>query len=324
MTPIESSKQKFPGGFTVIGTGRLGSALALRLHQKGFRLHSLYNRSLASCEALAKQTGTGTWGTYPEKRSDLGDLVFLALPDDQISGFAENAANLFRSDDTASRFQSDDATSLSRDDDMASFSRGQDGPAWIHTSGATPAEALQPLAQTGAQIASFHPVQTFNRQNRDTAFDQCFITLQGDEELCKDLKQIVRVIGGRPLIVDVRQKTAIHLAAVFLCNYYIALFSGSQDILDNSGIEVRSRELFGPIVRQTIEALLHHPPEEVLTGPIVRGDISSVDRHLEQLQTLPAWDRLYRELGKATLAVARNIPQRDSSSDDQLEMKFQT
>ncbi len=292
MTPFESSRQMFPRGFTIIGTGRLGSSLALRLHNKGYLIRSLYNRSLASCERIAGSTGTEIFGTYPATPAELGDVVFLCLPDDQIAGFAEKTGLL------------------------------KDGPAWVHTSGAAPAEVLLPLSPGGTGIASMHPVQTFTARNRETAFNQCFVTLQGDPELCGNLKKVVEAIGARPIIVDRHQKTAIHLAAVFVCNYMAPLFHASQELLTDNGIEVRSRDLFGPMVRQTVEGLLSHPPAEVLTGPIVRGDAGTIDQHLDILENSPKWDPLYRQLGKVTLRLARTLEERDSSSDSELYRRF--
>lgn len=292
MTPFESSRQMFPRGFTIIGTGRLGSSLALRLHSKGYVIRSLYNRSLASCERIAGLTETEVYGTFPATPSDLGDIVFLCLPDDQIAAFAKKLGPL------------------------------ENGPAWVHTSGATPAEVLKPLSPGGSGIASMHPVQTFTVKNRETAFNQCFVTLQGDPDLCSKLKKVVEAIGARPLIVDRRQKTAIHLAAVFVCNYMAPLFYASQELLKDNGVDIRSRDLFGPMVRQAVEGLLDHPPAEVLTGPIVRGDTGTIDQHLEILKHSPKWKALYCQLGKATLSLARTIKDRDSSSDSELNSRF--
>ncbi len=297
MNSFESSRQKFVDGITVIGTGRLGRSLVTNLHNKGYDVHSLFNRSPESCETLAGETDTEIHGTFPETKDELGDLVFITVPDDQIPVVARQMADRFP--------------------DLK-------GSAWVHTSGATTADALQPLADSGGAVAAFHPVQTFNGQNREKAFHQCFITLQGDEVLCKKLKQIVRVLGARPLVVDSRQKTAIHLAAVLVCNYYATLFSGSRKVLRENNVEVRSRDLFGPLVQQTVEALLERPPQEVLTGPIVRGDVGSVEKHLKLLKDIPEWDHLYRKLGLATLNLARDVPDRDASSDSQLELKLRT
>jgi len=292
MTPFESSRQIFPGGFTIIGTGRLGASLAMRLHNKGYVIRSLYNRSLATCERIAGLTETEIFGTFPATPTDLGDVVFLCLPDDQIASFAKKMGPLKKS------------------------------VAWVHTSGATPAEVLKPLSTDGSGIASMHPVQTFTIKNRETAFNQCFVTLQGDPDLCGKLKKVVEAIGARPLLVDRRQKTAIHLAAVFVCNYMAPLFYASQELLKDNGVDVRSRDLFGPMVRQTVEALLNHPPAEVLTGPVVRGDVGTIDQHLDILKDSPKWDALYRQLGKATLSLARKIEERDSSSDGELNSRF--
>ncbi len=292
MTPSESSRQQFPRGFTIIGTGRLGSSLALRLHSKGYHVRSLYNRTLESCVRMASLTGTDIHGTFPARPEDLGDVVFLCLPDDQIGAFVNKMGPV------------------------------KDGPAWVHTSGATPAEVLLPLSPSGTGIAAMHPVQTFTIKNRDTAFNQCFVTLQGDPELCGKLKKMVEAIGARPLLVDSRQKTAIHLAAVYVCNYMAPLFSASQNLLRNNGMEVRARDIFGPMVRQAMEGLLSHPPAEVLTGPVVRGDTGTIDRHLEVLADSPDLLPLYRMLGKATLELARTLETRDQSNDDEMLKRF--
>jgi predicted short-subunit dehydrogenase-like oxidoreductase (DUF2520 family) len=292
MTPSELSRQQFPRGFTIIGTGRLGSSLALRLHSKGYLIRSLYNRTLESCERIANQTDTDIYGTFPARPEDLGDVVFLCLPDDQIGAFAKKMGPV------------------------------DEGPAWVHTSGATPADVLLPLSSDGSGIASMHPVQTFTIRNRDTAFNQCFVTLQGDPVLCGKLKKMVEAIGARPLLVDSRQKTAIHLAAVYVCNYMAPLFAASQGLLRDNGLEVRARDIFGPMVRQALDGLLSHPPAEVLTGPVVRGDTGTIDRHLEVLAESPEWLPLYRMLGKATLDLARRLEDRDRSSDDEMLKQF--
>lgn len=292
MTPSELSRQQFPRGFTIIGTGRLGSSLALRLHNKGYLVRSLYNRTLYSCERIAAQMGTEIYGTFPVHPEDLGDVVFLCLPDDQIDFFANKMGPV------------------------------TEGPAWVHTSGAAPAEVLLPLSPSGRGIASMHPVQTFPDKNRDAAFHRCFVTLQGDPDLCAKLKKTVEAIGARPLVVDSRQKTAIHLAAVYVCNYLGPLFEASQSLLRDNDLEVCSRDIFGPMVRQAIEGLLSHPPAEVLTGPIVRGDIGTIDRHLEVLAGSSAWLPLYRVLGKATLELARTLETRDQSNDDEMKKRF--
>lgn len=296
MTPTELRTRNYPGGITIIGTGRLGTSLAMQFYRKGYVIHSLYNRSSASREKLAECIDSSLiTGSFPGSRTDFGGLVFLCLPDDQIADYAGRVAQKFT---------------------------GLSGSAWIHTSGALPAEVLQPLADAGAGIASFHPVQTFTANIRESIFNDCFVTIQGDTALCNDLKSVVRALGGRPLLVDRQQKTAVHLAAVFVCNYMAPLFSASQHILSENGVELRARELFGPIVRETMEGLLNHSPEEVLTGPVVRGDSGTVDQHLDFLTQSPTWRRLYRELGSVTLQIAGEITGRDGSSDDLLAEMF--
>lgn len=312
MTPLESSKQRFPGGISIIGTGRLGSSLALRLHSKGYTIKSLYSRNPESCERIADKVNAGICNTFPLKRSDLGDLVFLCLPDNQISRFAYDVAQQIYGEQNPGENNPDKRKGAGGNGNYLH-------PAWIHTSGALPAEVLKPLSDKGAGTASFHPIQTFTSGNQESAFEQCFVTLQGNAGLCADLKLLVRAIGARPLPVDRDQKSAVHLGAVFVCNFMAPLFDASQQVLTASGNNVRAREIFRPLVEQTVKGLLENPPEEVLTGPVMRGDTKTIEKHIELLACNPEALCLYRELGQAALRVAKRIDGRDDSRDGQLQ-----
>ena len=317
------SSGKKPGGWTVIGTGRMGSSLALRLYKKGFYVRSLFNRSMESCREIAGLTKADCCRAFPRQLSDLGDFVFICLPDDQIEGFSKKMAGWLQLQ-TASGPSTRGAASLID----RSHESGEPVPtparnaasriSWVHTSGSLPAEILLPLSPDGSGIAAMHPVQTFTSHNRDTAFDDCFVTLQGDPELCSRLEGMVRKIGARPLLMDEKSKMAVHLAAVIACNYLAPLFAASDDILQQNDVEVKARELFGPLVRQAVENLLTHPPEEVLTGPVVRGDPGTIERHLTMLGRTPQWKALYCELGQEVLGISRNVKNRDNSQDNNL------
>ncbi|MDI6401801.1 DUF2520 domain-containing protein [Balneolaceae bacterium ANBcel3] len=292
MTPPESSLQAFPKGISIIGTGKLGSSLAVHLHRRGYRIRSVFNRSEKSCLKLAEKVECELTGEFPKDCGELGDLVFLTLPDDAIAGHVQKLIPIL-------------------DDEIK--------PAWAHTSGAVMSEVLNPLKSNSGGIVSFHPVQTFNGHNEETAFKNTFVTLEGSEALCMELKSLVRALGARPLLVTPEQKKAIHLAAVFISNFYVALFSGARAILKEHKVDVRTRELFGPIAEQTLQSLLQHSPREVLTGPIARGDADSVKKHLEILNRMPDWDPVYREMSKAALRLAQEMPDRDQGKDKELE-----
>ena len=280
---------------SLIGTGKLGTALARRLHARGLRVYSLFNRSDASCSALAAEIGADRFGREPEEQSDLGELVFLCLPDDVLQEYAQRMARRFGAVRGAKR--GSDGGAGHRPADLARR--------WVHTSGALPASVLQPLSQAGCATASFHPVQTFREGGTPDAFEASYITLQGEQTLCEELSQMATVLGGLPLRVSEHQKTAVHLAAVLVCNYYATLFSGAQQVLSGAGIPVQPRELFATLVRRTVDGLLEKAPQQVLTGPLARGDAGPVQRHLQQLEAHPNWERLYRLLGEQTLKMVR-------------------
>lgn len=281
---------------SLIGTGKLGTALARRLHERGLRVYSVFNRSEPSCSMLAAEIGVQRFGREPTHQSDLGDLVFLCLPDDALPACAEQLARRFAHD----AGMSEAAGRLAHDPGGAGATRR-----WVHTSGALPASVLEPLSQAGCATAAFHPVQTFRAGGSSQAFAGSYITIQGEGSLCSELEEVASALGSIPLRVNEQQKTAVHLAAVLACNYYVTLFSGAQQVLTDAGVRVPPGTLFEALVRQTVEGLLEKPPEQVLTGPLARGDAGPVQRHLQQLEAHPNWDRLYRLLGEQTLQLVR-------------------
>ncbi len=295
MTDSLRSFHGFSGDFTIIGTGRVGSSLARALYRRGYRLRSLYSRTAEHGRILAAQTESRYCGRFPEHPDDLGEVVFLCLPDDQLPVYAGQMAKWLQGHP---------------DGHMS-------GRIWIHTSGTHSSDVLHPVAGEGLS-AGFHPVQTFPSRERTTAFDGCFVTLQGSRSLCEKLKGLVAALGARPLIVDRRQKQAIHLSAVFVSNYMASLFHAARCILAEYGVEVRSQELLRPLVEQTVAGLLEKTPVEVLTGPVARGDAGTVARHLDLLESLPEIRELYASLGRTALDIVAETPGRDLSADDEI------
>ncbi|NNF52414.1 MAG: DUF2520 domain-containing protein [Gammaproteobacteria bacterium] len=181
------------------------------------------------------------------------------------------------------------------------------GDVVFHLSGALSSTVLDECSEIGASVASLHPVQNFaNPEVSVGQFAGTWCALEGDGAATQILRQAVEAIGGQVIAIAPHQKTLYHAGAVMACNYLVALLDVSLDILRTAGV---SREqgaaLLAPILRATVENVIEQGVDNAMTGPIARGDIDIVERHIRELKRLgPESVSVYRELGRATLAVA--------------------
>ena len=119
-------------------------------------------------------------------------------------------------------------------------------------------------------------------------------------------------------LIDAQSKVLYHAASVIVCNYLAALVETGLRCYEKAGIprDVASA-MTQPIVRETLENVIHLGPGPALTGPIARGDASVVAR---QVQALDAWDsgaaQIYRSLGAAAVALARERGDADAAALD--------
>lgn len=174
----------------------------------------------------------------------------------------------------------------------------------LHLSGLLDRAALQPLSSSGAGLGSFHPLQTIaDPATAPGLLRGAYAGLEGDERALAAGEGLAERLGMRPVRLAPGAKPAYHAGAVFASNYAVALAAVAERLACRAGVPpADARLLYLPLMRGTL-ANLSFGPGKALTGPIRRGDESTVRRHLE---VLPAGERrLYRELGLATLALAR-------------------
>jgi len=97
-----------------------------------------------------------------------------------------------------------------------------------------------------------------------------------------------------------------HAGAVMACNYQMTLVDAALELMEMAGVgRSEALDALGLILRATTENVLKSGPERALTGPIRRGDLCTIRRHLEALQNaLPETRQLYIAAGLRTVAVA--------------------
>ncbi len=161
-----------------------------------------------------------------------------------------------------------------------------------HTSGATPSTVLQQHPHHGI----FYPLQTFSR-HKTVNWSNIPLCLDGNTpETLTILQQLAQSINPNIYFINDQQRQQLHVAAVFANNFTNHLFAIAQDILQKQDL---SFDLLKPLIQETVIKIQKHPPKKSQTGPAVRGDLQTMQRHLDLLKNLPNYQQLYQLLSKS-------------------------
>ena len=259
-----------------IGAGTVGTALAIRLRDKGYSVVAAASRTFASAEELAASV-TGCHAlTTSQAVADVADLVFITTPDGAIGQVAAQV-------------------------------KWRHGQCVVHCSGADSTEVLQPAKNLGAQAGAFHPLQTFAgvKQAVDNIPGSTF-AIEAEEPLRTTLKGMADALNGFWIELKASDKVIYHASAVIACNYLVTLVKLATDLWQTFGVprQEATRALM-PLLRGTLNNLENIGIPNCLTGPIARGDTGTVQKHLTVLDGVsPSVATTYRELGLQTVPVS--------------------
>jgi predicted short-subunit dehydrogenase-like oxidoreductase (DUF2520 family) len=269
-----------PLTLSIVGAGRLGRTLGRLWQRIGVvTLQDVLNRSPASSSDAAAFIGGGH-AIADFAHLQAADLWLIAVPDDQIAGCCDRLA------------QSGKLTA-----DSIVF----------HCSGALTSAVLKSAQDTGAAIASIHPIRSFAEPaTLAENFNGTWCGVEGDAHALAMLTPLFTAIGAQFVAIDPAHKTLYHAAAVFACNYLVTLQDIAQAAYAQAGIAPElGAKLLEPLVRETVDNVFRVGPAAALTGPIARGDTATVERQQNAITAWnPAYGRLYSEMAIHTAALA--------------------
>ena len=174
-----------------------------------------------------------------------------------------------------------------------------------HTSGATTLDALAPARAAGAEVFSLHPLQTIPDGDTDLAGAPCAVA--GSGAAVRLARELGTRLGMRPFAVPEDRRAAYHAAAALASNLLVALEESAAELMDEAGVDLAARELLAPLVMRTA-ANWSERGSGALTGPAVRGDLETIERHLEALRELaPELVPVYEALTERAQALARPV-----------------
>jgi predicted short-subunit dehydrogenase-like oxidoreductase (DUF2520 family) len=165
---------------------------------------------------------------------------------------------------------------------------------------------LSRLGEMGMSGGTFHPLIPFAYPERaPELLRKGWIGIDGDDPARATSRRLAGHLGARTLEIPPGMKPIYHAAAVISSNFPVVLEAVASNLMTEIGIPRRSAE---QAVHTLLEAAVSNTagasPEEVLTGPVVRGDVDTVHRHLQALRHYPEARALYRRLSFAALDIA--------------------
>jgi predicted short-subunit dehydrogenase-like oxidoreductase (DUF2520 family) len=267
---------------SLVGPGRAGRAFGRSWIAAGGRIVEVVGRTLASARKGRAAIGGGATARVSSEGPIRGEVLLVAVPDDEISAVADSLAGRFG------------------------------GHAAFHVSGALPASALEPLASPGASLGSFHPARVFTGDASDN-WKGSFVALEGESRAVAEGEKIVRAIGGVPRRITASAKPLYHLAAALAAGGTAALIGIATRAWQEAGIPGReARPALAALARQAASAAAARELEAVLTGPIARRDVGTVALHAGALENQPALSILYEILG---LEILERTPGRGREAE---------
>jgi predicted short-subunit dehydrogenase-like oxidoreductase (DUF2520 family) len=179
----------------------------------------------------------------------------------------------------------------------------------VHVSGTLGLDALDPL-RPRQPVGSFHPLQSFPAPRTPDAFRGITVAVEASTpSLRRKLAKLARDIGATPRHVDDGQRAPYHAAAVFASNYVIAVVYEGVRLLEALGwTRADAERALIPLVEGVVANLRQRGTVGALTGPIRRGDVDPVNRHLAALRAIrqkPRPEAVYRMLGTIALEIAK-------------------
>jgi predicted short-subunit dehydrogenase-like oxidoreductase (DUF2520 family) len=267
----------------IVGAGRVGRGLGARIREAGWTIGTVVTRGLPSARAAVRAIGGGTPVAGLTRRVLLSDVILLSVPDHSLADVAR---------------------------DLASVGGAElRGKIVLHTSGALPADVLEPLAACGARTGSLHPMQAFGRHSRPR-LDGVLFGLDGHATALRMARRIANSLGGTVVRIAPGKKAEYHCAGTFAASNVLASVEAGIQLLLAAGFKRReaTRALLR-LVRQTLENHELLGPRGAWTGPLSRGDLSTVELHWEVLGRYPVeYRQAYAGLARLATVLLADSP----------------
>jgi len=261
-----------------IGAGPVGTTFGVRLSEQGYAVVAVADISPAAAERFAGLVPGCRVLKNAQELADAVDMVFITTADDFIPRVSSELKW--------------------RPNQMA-----------VHCSGASTVQSLEAARQQGVRVGSIHPCQTFAGIEQAIAnLPGSTFAIEAEEPLKTTLTEMAQALRGDIVYLTSEDKVLYHAAAAIACNYFTTIVKLATDLWRNFGkTPADAIKAYMPLLRGTLANIETVGFPKCLTGPIARGDVATIRRHLAALEkSAPQLLPLYKELGEFTISIGRD------------------
>jgi predicted short-subunit dehydrogenase-like oxidoreductase (DUF2520 family) len=262
----------------ILGLGKVGRAVGFLLRSAGYTITAVASRSASSLTQGIVYTGGEAFTNLSEAASR-AQCIFITTSDDAIASVCEKIAN---------------------------EGAIKPGKKVIHMSGAGGLNLLETARRSGASTASIHPLQSFaDVEGAIKNIPGSTFGITSEDEIREWSIKIVRDLAGVPFFISDEDKPLYHAAACIASNYLTTLIHMVEVIYQSLGLRHEdAMHAFWPLVKGTMKNIEERGTVQALTGPIARGDMGPIKKHIEALRNkLPLFLQAYSILGILTTDI---------------------
>lgn len=262
----------------IIGAGNLGKTLGCLLVRHNLvKIGGIYNRTLENSVIAREFIGDGVCFNKIASMP-AATVTIIATPDDKICEISM---------------------------EICRYGNINPGNIFLHCSGVLTSDVIAAVKLKGALVASIHPMKSFaDPQLAADNYAGTYCVAEGDIQALQIIEPLFAAFGSIIYKINKEKKSLYHIAGVFGSNYLITLAHNAMQCLKDAGFN--DEESFKIIINlmqgslENIKKLIS--PIKALTGPIKRGDTSTIIHHLSAISD-PKIRLLYSTLGKATIEL---------------------
>lgn len=239
-----------------IGAGKVGFSLGRYFAEHGLDVIGYYSKRPESAKEAADFTNTRKYDTIAELLRD-SDTLFLTVPDGRIGEVWDCMKNLEIKNKII-----------------------------CHCSGSISSAAFFDGEERGAYVYSVHPLYAISSKYESwQELGKAYFTLEGSVGRREEMAQTLRRAGLQVMITTPENKTLYHCGAVVVSNLAAGLYALGADILECCGFgKEDAQKALAPLFLGNATAVAERGPVEALTGPVERGDASTIEKHIAAIK----------------------------------------
>lgn len=249
------------GSLSILGAGNMGFRLGLALTEAGETVEYVWNRTEDRGQKLVRALrANGSEARFTPRLEDLAgsEILILAVSDDAIPLLVGELARILP--------QAGDSSAAS--------------PLVLHTSGATSYDVFRPLTEAGFRCGVFYPLMTLSRNKNIDFKDVPFLFESPDPRVRDRMAELAFRLRSEYMFCDSAKRLRMHAAAVFSCNFVNYILGLAFEVAGNS------HTFLIPATLEMVRKSFLKTPWETQTGPAIRGDRHTVEKHLALLHEL--------------------------------------